>query len=367
MKIKTSFFYSLAAASLLGGVANAQNDSATDPVGFHTINVSGADANGPRFSLVCPGLVNPIEYASGTTSITATTITVEGTPFAGVDYGINDGTGLGADYPQNPYVAYYVEVTSGAEAGAWANITANDDSSLTVDRDLSAAGAEKIAIRKHVTINDFFGEDNAAGIKGSDDASTADQVQLFANGVSTIIIFDDVSAGFEGWWLPDFSAYMGNAPIEPQQGVLVRRIIAGDIAFTRAGHVKVGPTKLQINPEYNAVANPRAVGVDDNSTPVFTLATSGLYNDADQANSVVGSDDAATADEVIILQDNGTSQTYIYDNITAGDNGWFTPTFDPSNDVVLENGKGFLLRRKTNLPGGGAPFVWTVPAETIAP
>ena len=34
------------------------------------------------------------------------------------------------------------------------------------------------------------------------------------------------------------------------------------------------------------------------------------------------------------------------------------------DDVVLENGKGFLLNRKAELTG--TPFVWTVPAETIA-
>ena len=43
MKIKTSLFYSLAAATLLSGVANAQ--TATDPVGFHTLKVFGADIN----------------------------------------------------------------------------------------------------------------------------------------------------------------------------------------------------------------------------------------------------------------------------------------------------------------------------------
>jgi len=361
MKLKTSLFYSLAAATLLSGVANAQ--TATDPVGFHTINVFGALPGGPAYSLISAGLVNPIEYASGTTSIAATTITVDGTPFAAINYGMTSGSDVGG-VPEAPYIAYYVEVTDGAEAGAWANITANTDSTLTVDRNLSAAGAAKIAIRKHVTIADLFGVNNEAGINGSDDAASADQVQLYANGVSSIVIYDDVTVGGNGWFNPDFSNYEGNTRIEPQQGVLVRRIVAGAVSFTRAGHVKVGPTKLLINENYNAVANPRAVGKDDTDAPVFTLDASDLYTGV-AGNSVAGADDGAIADEVIFLNSDGTTSTYIYDDVTlpATEQGWFPPDFSaPAGDVVIENGVGFLLRRKA-----AGSFIWTAPAEVIAP
>jgi len=47
--------------------SNAQN-SATDPVGFHTLKVSGAAEDGSRYSLLSPGLVNPAESANGTIS-----------------------------------------------------------------------------------------------------------------------------------------------------------------------------------------------------------------------------------------------------------------------------------------------------------
>lgn len=347
MKIKTSLFYSLAAATLLSGVANAQ--TATDPVGFHTLKVFGASGNGPRFSLISPGLVNPIEYASATTSITADTVTVDGTPFAGLDYGKQTAS------PQDVF-AYYVEVTSGPEAGAWSNIVSNDDSTLTTEKDLSAAGAEKIAIRKHVTIADLFGAANEAGLDPGDQPSIADEISLFANGLADVIFYDD-TAGFEGYIDAAFNE-RGNTPIEPQQAVYVQRKVAGDLSFTRAGHVKVGPTKLQVNTGFNALANPRAVGIDDDSNPVFTLGNSGLSANVDPGDA------AAIADEVIIPEDNGTFSVYFYDD-TAGFEGWINASFDPKDDVVIDNGKGFLLNRKAELTG--TPFIWTVPAETIAP
>ena len=351
MKIKTSLFYSFAAASLLGSVANAQDaSSATDPVGFHTINVYGADANGARFSLISPGLVNPIEYASGTVSITATTITVEGTPFVDIDYGQVGGVN-----------AYYVEVTTGDVAGAWGNITANDDSTLTVDRDLSAAGAESIAVRKHVTIADLFGPNNEAGLDPGDQPALADEISLFANGAADVIFYDDTE-GCEGYINAAFDV-KDNTPIEPQQGVYVQRKVAGDLAFTRAGHVKVGPTKLQINTGYNNVAVPRAVGTDDQDNPVFTLGTSNLYDPADPTNSVDPGDSPDVADEVIVANPAGGFSVYFYDT-TEGFEGWIDAAFAPRDDIVLNNGTAFLLNRKANLTG--TPFIWTVPAEEIA-
>ena len=365
MKIKTSLFYSLAAASLLGGTANAQNSS-TDPVGFHTLNVFGASASGARFSLLSAGLINPIEYASGATSIDATTITVEGTPFADLDYGQVPAVEGGPGDAAAAYIAYYVEITSGDEAGAWANILSNDDSSITVDRDLSAAGNDaKIAIRKHVTLNDLFGANNEAGLDPDDTGSIADadEVSLFADGASRVFFFVN-AAGLEGWY--DAALVRnGNTAIEPQQAVYVQRKIAGDLSFTRAGHVKVGPTKLMVNSGFNALANPRAVGVDDTMTPVFTLGTSALWNPADPANSVDPSEDgnASEGDEVTVLEDSGAFSVYIYVNL-AGNEGWYDSALNPSDDAVLDNGKGFILNRKPTLTG--TPFIWTAPAEEIA-
>lgn len=365
MKIKTSIFYSLAAVSLLGGVANAQN-SATDPVGFHTITVYGA-TGGPRFSLIAPGLVNPIEYASGTTSINATTVTVEGTPFAGFDYGLVLAGVDGQGSPIPAHLAYYVEVTSGAEAGAWANITANTDNTLTVDKDLSAGGAEKIAIRKHVTVADLFGAGNEAGLDPGDSPAVADEISLFANGVSQVFFYDDTPT-FEGYYDAAFNR-RDLTPIEPQQAVYVQRKVAGDVNFTRAGHVKVGPTKLQVNTGFNAMANPRAVGVDDNTNPVFTLGASNLFDPGDTANSVDPGDAPNIADEVLIPQPNGSFGVYFFDTTPNPDNGgqpfgWIDAAFADRNNVVIENGTGFLLNRKPNLTG--TPFIWTVPAEPIA-
>lgn len=359
MKMKTTI-YSLAAASLLGAAANAQS-TATDPVGFHTLDVIGADANGPRFSLLSAGLINPIEVATTSESIDTTTLTSTGS-FAGVAYGTNPGTAT-----EPAYIAYYVEITDGAEAGLWANITASDDDTLTLDKNLSAASGAKFAVRKHVTIGDLFGYANEAGLDPGDQAAVADEVSLFANGASQVFFYDD-TPGFEGWIDAAFNERQ-NTPIEPQQAVYVQRKVAGNISFTRAGHVKIGPTKLDVNPGFNTLANPRAVGFDDNSTPVFTLGTSGLFDAADLVNSVDPGDAPAVADEIIVNEyDAGADAinffVYFYDD-TPGFEGYIDAAFAVKDDVVLDNGKGFLLNRKANLTG--TAFTWTVPAETIAP
>ena len=360
MKIRTSLFYSLAAFALMGGAANAQSSS-TDPVGFHTLNVRGGG-----FSLLSPGLVNPIEYASASTAIDATTITVDGTPFAGIDYGEVAPVAGDPGTAEAGYIPYYVEITDGTEAGAWANITSNTDNVLTVDRDLSAAGAAKIAIRRHVSINDLFGANNEAGLDGDDTGNIAgaDEVSLFANGASRVFFFVDLE-GLEGWYDAGL-VRNGNTAIEPQQAVYVNRKIAGDLSFTRAGHVKVGPTKLGVNTGFNALANPRAVGTDDLDAPVFTLGNSNLWDPSDAANSVDPSEDgnASNGDEITIFEDDGTFSVYFYVNL-EGFEGWYDASLaELKNDVVLENGKGILLNRKAGLTG--TPFVWTVPEETIA-
>jgi len=365
MKIKTSIFYSLAAFALLGGAANAQS-SATDPVGFHTLKVHGALVSGPRISLVAPGLINPIDYASATTGVTATTITVDGTPFTAGAF--NEVAPDGAVPPAGAagYIPYYVEVTSGPEAGAWANILSNDASSLTVDRNLVAAGqTEKIAIRRHVSIADLFGANNEAGLDGdpTGDVASADEVVLFDGSAAAIYFYVDDPA-IKGWYSSSLE-HADSVQIEPQQGVQVVRKQSGDLLFTRAGHVKVGPTKLGINPGLNVVANPRAVGIDATPAPVFTLGNSNLYNAGDLANSVDPGDEAANADEVTVFLDTPDFTTEIYFKAVITDppvDGWFTTALDPADDAVIENGTAFLVDRKA--PGGS--FIWTVPAEPIA-
>ena len=362
MKIKTSI-YSHAALALLGGVANAQNNSATDPVGFHTLTAYGNGGSGERFSLLAPGLVNPIEYASAATAITVDTITVDGTPFAGLDFGSLPNSDGGA--------SYYVEITGDSndpdpddadyfETGAWANIVSNTDGSLTLDRDLSDAGqTSKIAIRKHVTLEDLFGAANEAGLDDGGSLAAADEITLFSSLAPAKVYFYFNNGAQEGW-ATAAGQPAANAPIEPQQGVYVKRKVAGDAVFTRAGHVKVGATKLSVNAGFNALANPRAVGEDDADMPVFTLDSSNLHSD-DAANSVDGGTTLSAADEVTVFLPGGGFGVFFYFDNGAGLEGWADGGGNPSGDFVLENGTGFILNRKNS-----GPFVWTVPAETIA-
>ena len=130
--------------------------------------------------------------------------------------------------------SYYVEITGDSndpdpddddyfENGAWANITANDDGSLTVDRDLTAAGGtSKVAIRKHVTLEDLFGAANEAGLGDGASLAAADEITLFSSVTGAKVYFYFNNGTQEGWVTAGVVP-AANAPIEPQQGVYVKR------------------------------------------------------------------------------------------------------------------------------------------------
>lgn len=351
---------------------NGANAQVAEPVGFLTMSV-----NGGAYSLLSTGLVNPTEYQSqailNTFVGTSGTISFDGTPFAGIDFGAVAEVFGDPGVATAGYVAYYVEVTTGPEAGAWANIISSDDNQLIIDRDLSAAGAETMSIRKHITIADLFGAANEAGLDGDEEGSVAgaDEVILYRP-QAIPVIFYVTADGLAGWYDSTLRR-SDNVPIEPQQAVLVNRKQPSNVTFTRAGHIKTGPTKLSVNPGLNALANPRVVGSDDDGTPVFTLGNSNLWDSSDPANSIDASEDGniSKADQITIFNDpghpDGPFSVYFYVSLN-GFAGWYDSTLtELKNDVVLEAGKGFLLNRRSGVDLTGTPFTWTVPAEKIAP
>jgi uncharacterized protein (TIGR02597 family) len=340
MKTSLSLLTGVASLAALLSGATAQT-ATTDPVGYITVNVAGGGTlSAPRYTAISPSLVNKVDFAGAATAVDngAHTMTFAGTPFTAAAFA----------------AGYYVEVTTaGANEGAWRNITGNTTSAITLATDFPAAvttGAT-VKIRKHVTISDFFGTTNTAGLGGGEDGATADEVVFLDPNQSLRNYFYSNTPGFTGWFNLSF-VDANNVPVPPNQGLLVLRKQATPVSFVRVGHVKTGKTQLGFVNNFNVVPVPLATGT--------TLGNSNLYTGS-LATGVDGGEDGAGADEVIKLGADGVLTNYFYSD-TPGFTGWFNLAFVDANNVSLAEGTAVLLQRK----GGGA-FTWSAPAQTIAP
>jgi uncharacterized protein (TIGR02597 family) len=328
------------AVALAAAAGSYAQTATTDPVGYITINVRGS-ASG--LSFIAPSLVNKVEFAGTISAITTTSITVSGNPFTADQFNGANG-------------AFYVEITSGANAGAWTNITSTTTNSIGTadDMDVFANAGDTIKIRKHITVADFFGATNTAGFQSGDQIGVADEIRILNSETKAINKLFYYNDGVAQQWVTENFDDAFNIVIEPQQGLFVVRKNAAALSFVRVGHVKTGPTKLSVDTGLNIVAVPRAVGT------AFTLGNSNLRTGS-TATGVQAADNIAGADVIRISQPTGVLKNYFfYDDGVAQQ--WVDEDFNDATGVNLNEGTSFVLVRKP-----ASSFPWTVPAETIAP
>lgn len=333
MKNKLSIL--IGAISIAAAAGASAQTAVTDPVGYITVTVKGS-ASG--LSFIAPTLVNKIEFAGATTTTTGTTINFSGTPLTAGAYG----------------PGFYVEVSTGGVPGSWSSIASNTANSITTTTDISnglAAGAT-VRIRKHVTIGDFFGATNTAGLGGGPEILVADEIRLVDAVSKQINKFFYYNDGVDAAWVNENGEEAANQVIPPQQGVLVVRKQASAVSFVRVGSVKTGVTALPVQPGLNVLAVTRAVGSS------FTLSNSGLKT---PTGGVQAGAEILNADFIRISQPNGSLKNYFfYDD--GVDRAWVDENGEDSSALQLKEGTSFVLVRK---PSTG--FVWGVPAEPIAP
>lgn len=334
---------SLLTGTLLVAVATGAfaQTAVTDPVGYITINVAGTAA-ASTYSAIAPTLVNKVDFSGVVTAISGDgkTLTVSGLTAGAFNTG------------------YWVEVTNGAGEGAWTNVVSNTATTIVTADSMTpfiTAGTSTIKVRQHVTIANFFGATNTAGLQGGADAGLADEIVFLGDrGVAAqnVTVFYDPSV--PGWFDGDFNA-ADTLPIEPGVGVLVKRKAHTNTSFIQVGHVKTGKSMTSVlqgpaanNPGENVVAVRSAVGV--------TLQGSGLFT-GNTATGVRSGDDQGLADEVIQFV-NGVPKSYFHDGAA-----WNDGDFNPANTYVLAEGTGIYILRKQAV----GDFVWTSPAVTIAP
>jgi hypothetical protein len=344
MKNKLSLLVGFASLAAIVGV-QAQS-AVTDPVGYVTSTVAGTGSpSAPSFSAISPTLVNKIEFAGAATTVATVTITFTGTPFTAGAYTPAPGT----------EAQFYAE----APNGEWRTIASNTANQLVLETAFSGAvvATNTIKVRRHVTLSDYFGATNSAGLLAGGEAAAADEVIFLDSATqSQSSYFYSNLAGFTGWKSVGFDD-ANNKVIPPNQGLIIARKTAAPVSIVRTGYVKTGPTQLAFNNGFNVVPVPHATGtVLGDNDPVTPLADSNLFTGS-LATGVQGGGEAAAADEFIVV---GGTTNYFYSNL-AGFTGWKDVGFGDASTVRFPEGSAVLLNRK-----GGGPFVWTAPAQVIA-
>jgi len=351
--MKTSISYSLIAAAMACGLANAQT-AYTIPVGYISLDVpANADTtiNAP--------LQRPTSYAGASTSIAGNVV---------------GATGLVASGFVTP--ACYLKITSGSLAGNTFPIVSNTTSSITVLSgavSLQALGfvaGNTFDVIPFWTLNTLFPA--GAGVGGTSDALNPTSYVLVsdyvgigadrASGQAFIYCTGDAELGLVAGWYDNadpFSGTKNDVPIDPSIQYTIRAVnsatvtISGQVPSTNAATEVV---KAAVTND-NYLATPFPVDI--------SLSQSGLQ-------SVI----AATSDAL-----NPTEYVFTYNNTATGYNksagaayfycsgdaelglaaGWYDNA-DPFSGIVtgnvLQAGRCFILRKSPSTLG---TLDWTSP------
>jgi hypothetical protein len=355
----------LALALLAPGALFAQTTAKTTPVGYVTMNVTGGGSPAsPAFSYIGPSLPKSASF-SGLSLGTGTVATVDfaGTPFASLTFG------LSAAPLSEPL--YYAQVVTGPNAGQWSDIISNTSSSITCSDAIAANFAtQTIVIRQHHTVGSLFGTAEAdvlllkgLTISGADELSVLDSATQLSS--TYYYSLDDADEdGFADGWVTSGGVPSASKVISPMDGITVKRKAAGAVAITQSGDVNPVSPKVLIAPGANILPLNRALGQSMRLGPL----TAALASDGRTGSNLIGSGltsalTISTADEVTLLVA-GVPVTYYFSLDDADEDGfadgWVTSGGTPSADVIITEGSGLKINRKSS-----PALLWNIPAEPI--
>ncbi len=315
-----------------------------DTVGFIKLRIAGTTGSqSPAYSYLGLSLTNPTSYTGTITTWDGPSITQPQAPWS--DDQFNGANG-----------EFFLEITSGPNAGFMTDILATDGATktLTLDDDLSALlqGGEAFRIRGHRTIADVFGPNNEAGLNGASTVSGADEIRVL-NPVTQEYLtfyFQTEGTGGIGWRSStDSVTDASQTRLYADQGVIVCRKIAGDRTLRLTGTVKTGPTIVPLGSDMNLVANMYPAGT-------LSLGNSNLYL-GKSSLGLEGAKSISKADEVRIFD--GTSfKKYFFKTGGRGGSGWrdADDDFTDVSSTPIPVGASVYVVRK-----GRPAFDWTIP------
>ncbi|XHR30063.1 MAG: hypothetical protein ACFUZC_05795 [Chthoniobacteraceae bacterium] len=318
-------------------IGHADTEAFTEPVAILPIKVNGGTVASPTLSAIAPTLVHPVSWRGPVAAVSGTVLSVaEGNWVAGDFSGTNG--------------SFYLEIIDGSNAGRWSTITACGEDNITTSDDLSGllSIGTTISIRKHVTVDDFLGAANTAGLQGSTSLYSADEVLIYNGSKATTCWYLNKTSK-AGWYTASGSA-AGSLVIAPNQGIIVKRKTASTVGFVTAGTVKTGQTALLIQPGVNVVGSISAQNM--------SLSSSGLYT-GDVSTGVKGSTSMASADQLVIYGDSGQSTYwYLAHPSNSSLSGWYNAKAQSSGSVSIAPGSAVVIQRLSSQ----SSFQWVVPA-----
>jgi hypothetical protein len=293
---------------------------------------SGATAGLTYFS---QRMVLPIQYAGVVSSLQTAGL---------VDTNATWGNGQFGSLVSPAYAEF--------DNGTMVDITSSGAQSLSLAGALNgvATPGDVYRVRQHFTIASLFGTNNETGLKPGLNPSQADTILLqIPETGATMTIFYFSNAVVHGWYRSDYSS-AANQIIYPEQGVMVRRVAAGNVNVYACGPVKTGVTVAPVEPGYNLVGTLKSLSS-------VSLSQMNLYTGSPLTGLASGLN-PSTADTLVVVQPNGSTATYFYfKNATM--QGWYSALFQPAGNTMFAPGSAFFIQRRA----ANGPFNWTIPAE----
>jgi hypothetical protein len=324
--------------ALLGAffAVGAAKAASTDPVGYitHTINANGSSAD----TYISPSLVNPTEFAGVSSS----------SPSGGSVVSFAGGVPTALDG------AYVLEITAGSSEGWWSTVVSSTATSITISDAFPASlpAGTSVAVRKHVTLHSFLGNNNPGlidfnGVDASDDVQILDPSTQAAK--SYVWVTAENSGTDNGVWFDVAESVDANSVIiEPGAAVKVNRIGSTPLTFTSSGSVKTTDTQVDLFTNFNWVGTQSAAG-----------STLNGMNFQSQLNLFDG--ESANYDEVQIVRASQVTEPF-----AAVDDGGLT-MFDLTNSVSagsepFAEGTGVVIVRT-----GNPASTITIPGSVVTP
>lgn len=336
----------LKSVAIAAGLASSAFGQATSPiVGYTTTTIDAEFGPGsPKTTLVAPTFVNKSEFNGAVGAVTGGDVELTGAAFTAGAY-----NQLAASGTIPPQPTHYVET----EDGFWANIVSNTATTVTLDTaDASQLTAgENVVIRRHITIEQFFGESNDAGLNASSfDPGAADNIILLDGG-STFIFYPDNSGSFTDTYVDTSFSGADNVAIQPDQGLQVVRRSGGATSLVFEGSLDANTRQVSIGTGVRVV--PVVLPTDTTLADLASLA--GSLDGVDGLQPVGADLDTSAADSIQILVDGATS-TFFVNNTGIFPGAFIDAAFGNQDGFVIPNGAAIVINR------AGAPFTWTIPA-----
>jgi hypothetical protein len=299
--------------------------------------ISGSSGNGSKVSAFSQRVVLPMQYAGKLTGFLHASLTDSNAHWTNSQFGTNG-------------LLSYVEFDNGWTVDVADTIGADGNLALAGSLDGIVTVGDSYRIRPHMTVAGLFGPNNESGLKPGLNPSQADAILLqIPQSQQTLTIFYFSNAVAKGWYRADFSP-AANQVIYPEQGVLVRRTVPGDINLFTSGVIKSGATIVPVEPGFNIVGTLK-------SSSNLPLSALNLYT-GDAGTGLASGFNLTDSDLLLTVQPDGSTRSFFYFKSSVY-GGWLDAGFNPADNTLINAGSAFFIRRKAS----NGPFFWTIPAE----